>query len=240
MNPAVEIAQAAPQIDMSFWSLFWHAHIVVKLVMMGLLAASIWCWSIIIDKTMLYRRTRKDMDAFEEVFWSGRSLEELYRDLANRPVNDMAAVFVAAMREWKRSTRMAGARSPACRQRIDKVLDVTIQREAERLESKLLVLSTIASAAPFIGLFGTVWGIMNSPSSDRGLQEHLARGRRARHRRGAVRHRDRPVRRYPRADRLQQAAGRGCQGAEPARSLRRRVLRDPVAADRRTSGGVRV
>ena len=72
MNPA-DVAQAAPQIDMSFWTLFWHAHIVVKLVMLGLIGASIWCWSIIIDKTLLYRRTRRDMDAFEEGFWSGRS-----------------------------------------------------------------------------------------------------------------------------------------------------------------------
>jgi len=107
MNPA-DVAQAAPQIDMSFWTLFWHAHIVVKLVMMGLIGASVWCWSIIVDKTLLYRRTRKDMDAFEEVFWSGRSLEELYRDLASKPVNDMAAVFVAAMREWKRSFENGG------------------------------------------------------------------------------------------------------------------------------------
>lgn len=162
MNPAAEIAQAAPQIDMSFWTLFWHAHIVVKIVMLGLLGASVWCWSIIVDKTLLYRRTRRDMDAFEEVFWSGRSLEELYRELSNRPVNDMAAIFVAAMREWKRSFENGGRSVASLSQRIDKVLDVTIQRETERLESKLLVLSTVASAAPFIGLFGTVWGIMNS------------------------------------------------------------------------------
>ncbi len=162
MNPA-DVAQVAPQIDMSFWSLFWHAHIVVKLVMMGLLGASVWCWAIIIDKTLLYRRTRKGMDAFEEVFWSGQSLEELYRSLASQPVSDMSAVFVSAMREWKRTFENGGGRSMASlSQRIDKVVDVTIQREVERLESKLLVLSTIASASPFIGLFGTVWGIMNS------------------------------------------------------------------------------
>ncbi|MGL5363653.1 MAG: protein TolQ [Bosea sp. (in: a-proteobacteria)] len=162
MNPA-DVAQVAPQIDMSFWSLFWHAHIVVKLVMIGLLAASVWCWAIIIDKTLLYRRTRKGMDNFEEVFWSGQSLEELYRSLASQPVSDMGAVFVAAMREWKRTFENGGGRSMASlSQRIDKVVDVTIQREVERLESKLLVLSTIASASPFIGLFGTVWGIMNS------------------------------------------------------------------------------
>ena len=164
MNPA-DVAQAAlpaASADVSLISLFWHAHFVVKIVMMGLLAASVWCWSIIVDKTLLYRRTRRDMDAFEEVFWSGRSLEELYRELAARPVNDMAAVFVAAMREWKRSFENGGRSVASLSQRIDKVLDVTIQREAERLESKLLVLSTIASSAPFIGLFGTVWGIMTS------------------------------------------------------------------------------
>ena len=161
MNPA-DVAQAAPQIDMSFWTLFWHAHIVVKLVMLGLLGASVWCWSIIIDKTLLYRRTRRDMDQFEEVFWSGRSLEELYRDLASKPVNDMGAVFVAAMREWKRSFENGGRSVASLSQRIDKVLDVTIQRETERLESKLLVLATVGSSGPFIGLFGTVFGIMTA------------------------------------------------------------------------------
>jgi biopolymer transport protein TolQ len=157
------ITEAAPVIhDMSFLNLFLQAHIVVKLVMFGLLGASILSWSIIVDKTMLYRRTRQDMDKFEEVFWSGQSLEELYRSLANRPVNDMAAVFVAAMREWKRSFENGGRSVASLAQRIDKVVDVTIQREAERLEGRLLTLSTIASASPFIGLFGTVWGIMNS------------------------------------------------------------------------------
>jgi biopolymer transport protein TolQ len=148
--------------DMSFLNLFLQAHIVVKLVMFGLLAASVLSWSIIVDKTLLYRRTRQDMDKFEEVFWSGQSLEDLYRSLANRPVNDMAAVFVAAMREWKRSFENGGRSVASLAQRIDKVVDVTIQREAERLEGRLLTLSTIASASPFIGLFGTVWGIMNS------------------------------------------------------------------------------
>ena len=160
MNP-VEVVQAAP-FDTSFWALFWHAHFVVKLVMIGLLCASVWCWAIIVDKTLLFRRTSKGMDAFEEVFWSGQSLEELYRSLANTNVTDMGAVFVAAMREWKRSFENGGRSVASLGQRIDKVVDVTIQRETERFESKLLILSTIASASPFIGLFGTVWGIMNS------------------------------------------------------------------------------
>ncbi|MGL4495446.1 MAG: protein TolQ, partial [Beijerinckiaceae bacterium] len=128
--------------DLSLWALFWQAHFVVKLVMLGLLAASVWCWAIIIDKTLLFARTRKAMDRFEDVFWSGQSLEELYKTLSNsgRPPVGMAAVFVAAMREWKRTFEGTGRAVHGLTQRIDKVLDVTIQREAERLESKLLVL----------------------------------------------------------------------------------------------------
>ena len=159
MTP-VEIAQTP--IDMSVWAMFIHAHLVVKLVMVGLMVASVWCWAIIVDKTLLYRRTQATMDKFEETFWSGQSLDELYKGLANRPVNDMAAVFVAAMREWKRSFENGGRSVASLAQRIDRVVDVTIQREAERLESKLLILATIGSSSPFIGLFGTVWGIMTS------------------------------------------------------------------------------
>jgi biopolymer transport protein TolQ len=153
---------SAPGAEISIWTMFWGAHFVVKIVMLGLLAASVWCWAIIVDKTLLFSRTRKAMDRFEEVFWSGQSLEELYRALSDRQTSNMSAVFVAAMREWKRSLEGSGRAFAGLAQRIDKVVDVTIQREVERLESKLLVLATIGSSAPFIGLFGTVWGIMRS------------------------------------------------------------------------------
>jgi biopolymer transport protein TolQ len=165
MNPA-DVAQAAPIVhDMSLLSLFWQAHFVVKLVMLGLLVASVWCWAIIVDKTLLYGRTKRAMNRFEEVFWSGQSLEELYRSLQNRPASGLAAVFVAAMREWKRSFEGSGRSVQSLSQRIDKVLDVTIQREVERLEGRLMVLASIGSAGPYIGLFGTVVGIMNSFTS---------------------------------------------------------------------------
>jgi biopolymer transport protein TolQ len=148
--------------DISLVTLFLQAHIVVKVVIVGLLLASVWSWAIIVDKTLLYGRVRRQMDRFEKVFWSGQSLEDLYRSLTGRTPTAMASVFVAAMREWKRSFE-AGARSPIGLQtRIDKVLDVTIGRETERLERRLLFLATVGSAAPFIGLFGTVWGIMSS------------------------------------------------------------------------------
>lgn len=156
MTPA-DAMQAAPVADMSLFGLFWQAHFVVKIVMLGLLGASVWCWSIIVDKTLLFRRVEAEMDAFEEAFWSGRSLEELYRSFNDRQPTGLGALFVAAMREWKRSFEGSGRQIHSLSQRIDKVLDVTIQREVERLDSKLLFLASIGSAGPYIGLFGTVW-----------------------------------------------------------------------------------
>lgn len=154
---------AAPNgADISLVTLFLEAHIVVKLVIIGLILASVWTWAIIVDKTLLFMRTRRQMDRFETLFWSGQSLDELYRSLTGRTPTAMASVFVAAMREWKRSFE-SGAHSPIGLQtRIDKVLDVTITREVERIERRLLFLATVGSSAPFIGLFGTVWGIMTS------------------------------------------------------------------------------
>jgi biopolymer transport protein TolQ len=162
MNAADAVQATQTAHDISLLGLFLNAHIVVKLVMFGLLGASVWCWAIIVDKTLLYRRTKRALDAFEEVFWSGRSLDELYRTLADRPATGLGALFVAAMREWKRSFEGNGRSVASLGQRIDKVLDVTIQREVERLDSKLLVLASIGSAGPYVGLFGTVWGIMAS------------------------------------------------------------------------------
>jgi biopolymer transport protein TolQ len=131
-------------------------------VLIGLLLASIWVWAIVIDKLILFKRTRKSMERFEQAFWSGQSLEELYRTLSSRPNTSMAALFVAAMREWKRSFETQARSLAGLQMRIEKVMDVTIAREIERLERRLLVLATVGSAGPFIGLFGTVWGIMTS------------------------------------------------------------------------------
>ena len=164
MNPS-DVAQAPlalPAADVSLWALFIQAHIVVKAVMIGLMIASVWVWAIVVDKTILYARTRRQIDRFEQIFWSGQNLEELYQSLSSRPTHSIAALFVAAMREWKR-THEGGARTLAgLTERIEKVMDVTIAREVERLERRLLVLATVGSAGPFIGLFGTVWGIMTS------------------------------------------------------------------------------
>lgn len=156
-----EVALSAPS-DISLIGLFLEAHIVVKVVMLGLLFASIWSWAIMIDKIILFGRTKRQLDRFETVFWSGQSLEELYRSLSTRTTHGMAALFVAAMKEWKRSHETGANSFIGLQTRLDKVLDVTIAREAERLENRLLFLATVGSAAPFVGLFGTVWGIMQS------------------------------------------------------------------------------
>lgn len=162
MDPAVAQQGVAAAHDLSLFGLFMQAHLVVKIVMIGLIAASVWCWAIIFDKYLMFGRSRRQMDRFEKVFWSGQSLEELYRSLQSRQTSSMPALFVAAMREWKRSFEGGGRAVASLQMRIDKVLNVTITREVERLEGRLLVLATVGSAGPFIGLFGTVWGIMTS------------------------------------------------------------------------------
>jgi biopolymer transport protein TolQ len=163
MNP--DVAQSVLPLtssDISLLALFWHAHWIVKTVMLGLLVSSVWVWAIAIDKAVLYRRNRREMDRFEQAFWSGESLEDLYRTLSSKPNHSMAALFVAAMREWKRSFEGHPKSFAGLQMRIEKVMEVSIAREIERLERRLLVLATVGSAGPFVGLFGTVWGIMTS------------------------------------------------------------------------------
>ena len=158
----VTTALQAQAHDLSLMGLFLQAHSVVKVVMIGLVIASVWTWGIAIDKSMLFRRNKRDMDRFERAFWSGQSLEELYAMASQRTNSTMSALFVAAMREWKRSHERNARSSIGLQTRIEKVLDVTISREAERMEKGLLVLASVGSAGPFIGLFGTVWGIMTA------------------------------------------------------------------------------
>ena len=157
-----EALAAAVHADVSMWGLFMQAGWIVKLVMVGLMGASVWTWAMVVDKLVNYNKARRQLDSFEQIFWSGQSLEELYRTLSERQTSGMASIFVAAMREWKKSYER-GARSPiGLQMRIDRAMDVTLSRESETLEARLGSLATIGSAAPFVGLFGTVVGIMTS------------------------------------------------------------------------------
>jgi biopolymer transport protein TolQ len=153
---------AATEGGISIISLILHADVVVQLVVLGLLVASIWSWSIIIEKLLLIARTRRDTDQFEQTFWSGQSLQDLYTALSQRRNASMAAMFVAAMREWKRSVEEAAKPLAGVQVRIEKVLDVAIAREVDQMERRLMFLATVGATAPFVGLFGTVWGIMSS------------------------------------------------------------------------------
>src|SRR6201988_5354937 len=132
MNPA-DVAQSALPVaasaDVSLIALFWQAHWIVKAVMLGLLSCSIWVWAIAIDKIFLYSRTKRSMDRFEQAFWSGQSIEELYRSLSAKPTQSMAACFVAAMREWKRSFESQSRSFAGLQMRIEKVMNVSIARE---------------------------------------------------------------------------------------------------------------
>jgi biopolymer transport protein TolQ len=148
--------------DFSFLALFLQAHIVVKLVMIGLILASVWGWAVIIEKFVTYARTRRETDEFERLFWSGQSLDELYTMISPRRNTALAALFVSAMREWRRSIEATPKPLAGVQHRIERVMDVAINREIDRLERRLLFLATVGSTAPFIGLFGTVWGIMTS------------------------------------------------------------------------------
>jgi biopolymer transport protein TolQ len=122
----------------------------------------VWSWAIVVDKLLAYARMRAALNRFEEIFWSGQSLEELYRSLSERKTSGMGSIFVAAMREWKKSFEK-GVKSPiGLQNRIDKAMDLALTREMERLEGRLGFLASVGSAAPFIGLFGTVVGIMTS------------------------------------------------------------------------------
>ena len=153
--------------DLSLWGLFLQADILVKLVIIGLLGASVWVWAVVFEKWSSLRRVNKEADGFEDRFWSGGSLDELYEQEGTQPAHPMAAVFGAAMGEWRRSARVSGADVSRAggRERVDRAIVVTVQREMDRLERWTVFLASVGATAPFIGLFGTVWGIMHSFSA---------------------------------------------------------------------------
>jgi len=165
MDNAVEVIDLGGNIpDFSLWGMFASADWIVQLVMLVLLGSSLWCWAIIFDKSKRIRRVTAQADKFDAEFWSGNSLEDLYERVRKNPDHPMAALFVAAMREWQRSVSGRGSSKlgMGLQDRIYRVMRVTVSREMERLENYLSFLATVGSTAPFVGLFGTVWGIMNA------------------------------------------------------------------------------
>lgn len=155
-----------PGDELSVFALFLQADIVVKIVMVLLVLASVWTWAIIFEKSFRLRRLRRLAGRFEDAFWSGGSLEDLYGRIGQYPSDPMSSVFSAAMREWERSAgRISSSSAAGLQQRIERVMQLTMNREVDKLERYLPFLASVGSAAPFVGLFGTVWGIMNSFAS---------------------------------------------------------------------------
>src|SRR5258705_6360838 len=145
--------------------LFLRADIVVKCVLGLLILASFWSWVLIIDKWIAFGSLNRKAKRFQKNFWSGRSLDELYAQHAQRTDQPFTAVFVAALREWKRSFEGGPPRETqlaSVKDRVEKAMSVSIQREVEKIERGLSYLATVGSTAPFVGLFGTVWGIMTA------------------------------------------------------------------------------
>lgn len=158
----------APQADLSIIGLISGADIVVKIVLLILLFSSVWSWAIIIDKTLLLRKVTKKINEFEQVFWSGQLLDQLYDRLRGKADNPLSAVFVAAMDEWSkqkmnnRGQKSISYLSIGLKERMIQSMDITKNKEIEELDRNLVFLAVVGSSATFIGLFGTVWGIMSS------------------------------------------------------------------------------
>ena len=148
--------------NFTMWGMFAHATIAVQIVMIVLVAASVWSWAVIVDKFVQYRKARAEARIFDEAFWSGNPLDELFDKIGANPKGQSEKIFAAGMLEWRRSHRQDGGLIAGATSRIDRNMDVAIAKETDSLQRGLTVLATVGSATPFIGLFGTVIGIMNA------------------------------------------------------------------------------
>jgi len=149
-------------VDFSILALFLRAAFVVKLVLLALILSSFWSWAIIVQKFINFRVARRDAAMFDRAFWSGMPLAELYEKIGDTPRGASEKIFYAGMSEWRRSHRSDGGLIAGAQARIDRSMDVAISREVARLNQGLTFLATVGSTAPFVGLFGTVWGIKNA------------------------------------------------------------------------------
>lgn len=157
------IGAVAPVVhDMSMWGLFWSADFIVKAIIIGLLLASFWSWSIIFNKVMKLRSLTKEANTFEDQFWSGGSLEDLVKRVGKQTLDPMRNIFSAAMREWQQAEKTKDKLAATLPQRVERVMQVTLNRELDELEKHLGFLATLGSTGVLVGLFGTVWGIINS------------------------------------------------------------------------------
>ncbi len=154
----------------SLFGLFTQSDLMTRFVSILLVIASVYAWAIIIEKIFTLKKIKTLSFAFEKKFWSGGSLEELFTTLKSKAVDPMAVIFIAAMKEWKKSSSILRSKNNASKtvnlhQRIERVMSITMEREMAKLEQRIDFLSMIGSIAPLVGLFGTIWGIMSSFSA---------------------------------------------------------------------------
>ena len=154
-----QLAGAGTPVDFSLIALFARASLTVQIVMVILVLASVWAWAIIIRKIIIFNAARREADKFDRAFWSGQPLDDLYDRIGDDPKGASERIFAAGMNEWRRSHRDDGGLIAGATARIDRAMSVAINRESDRLTAGLPFLATVGSTAPFIGLFGTVWGI---------------------------------------------------------------------------------
>lgn len=149
--------------DMSILSLVTNASVMVQIVMLGLLVVSIIAWTMIIQKWLILKKSKQDANLFERRFWSGADLVDLYKAINKRKdAQGMASIFESGFREYAKMHKQPGVVSEAVLEGAQRAMRVTLNREVERVEAGLPFLATVGSTSPYVGLFGTVWGIMNS------------------------------------------------------------------------------
>ena len=156
---AAQVVGLGGTSDFSLWSLFMRADFVVKFVIVLLIASSIFSWALIFDKVKLFKKINKTTEDFEKKFWKAKSAENFNNNLPANSTDPATIIFKAAMSELLKTKRQSSATQSA---RVERVLEISIDNELKKVEKNFTYLATIGSTAPFIGLFGTVWGIMNS------------------------------------------------------------------------------
>jgi len=156
---ATQVVGLGGATDFSLWQLFLRADFVVKSVILILIASSIFSWALILDKYRLFKRIDKSTKLFEDKFWKSKSAETFYKNLPDKIDDPLAQVFRSTMEELIKTKSKSSAVQSA---RVQRVVEVSIDRQSRDIEKNFTYLATVGSTAPFIGLFGTVWGIMNS------------------------------------------------------------------------------
>ena len=156
--------QEAVRSSLSMYGMFMDSDLFMKVLILGLLFTSVWCWAIIFDKVATFKKIRAGMKSFEEKFWAGGSLETLFTAYAKSPKDPLSVIFVSAIQEWRRSMgeRKKARSAIKVSERIDKVMQIAIDKQVDKMETRMTFLASTGSVAPLLGLFGTVWGIMDS------------------------------------------------------------------------------